>query len=296
MTDSTVNTNSADTSFVPQLDARQRAMLAEMGVRVWAPKPQSTAAVAVDEPVAKTSLPKPAVSAPPRAVERAVEAVVATAPKPAAVVPASAPARAPLAQPSLKPLPEGVANMDWTALQATVAECQACGLCQRRKNSVFGEGDRQADWLVVGDAPSEAEDAQGQPFVGDEGELLDNMLRAVGVSREKGAFVTAVVKCRPPASRNPSSEELAQCSGYLARQVALVRPKVIIAMGRFAYEVLTQRRDHLGKLRGEEHIYEGVPVIATYHPNALLRTQADKAKAWADLCLAMDVVARSTAP
>ena len=294
MTENTGDTCPADTSFVPQLDARQRAMLPEMGVRVWAPRPKSATSVAADEPVAKASLPKPPVSAPPRATVDVVKAAATTAPPSQPTVPASSTAQAPQPLPTLKPLPDGVATMDWAALQATVSGCEACGLCQRRKNSVLGEGDRQADWMVVGDTPSEAEDAQGKPFVGDEGALLDNMLRAVGVNREKGAFVTPVVKCRPPASRNPSSEELAQCSGYLARQVALVQPKVIIAMGRFAYEVLTQRRDHLGKLRGEEHAFEGVPVIATYHPNALLRTQADKAKAWADLCQAMDVVARST--
>jgi DNA polymerase len=183
--------------------------------------------------------------------------------------------------------------MDWPALQVAVSECAACGLCLRRKNAVFGLGDMQADWMVVGDAPTETEDAQVQPFVGPEGELLDNMLRAVGQSREKGAYVTSVVKCRPPASRNPSGEELAQCSAYLVRQVALLQPKVIIAMGRFSMEVLTQSKDHLGRLRGREHRFEGVPVIATYHPNALLRTPADKAKAWADLCLAMDVVERN---
>lgn len=186
--------------------------------------------------------------------------------------------------------------MDWAGLQAVVSDCQACGLCQRRKHAVWGTGDVNGDWLVVGDPPTAEEDAQGQPFVGPAGELLDNMLRAVGQSRERGAYLTSVVKCRPPSSAIPSSEELTQCSAYLARQVALVQPKVIIAMGRFATEVLTQSRDHLGKLRGREHLFEGVPVVATYHPTALLRTQADKAKAWADLCLAMDVVDRATTP
>ena len=298
MIENNVEMNPADTSFVPQLDARQRAMLAEMGVRVWAPKPKPVAASVVEESTAAVRLPRPSEHAPPRAVESPAR-VVADAPRSAPKAAASAvtaPERAPLTPSNLKPLPDGVSTMDWPALQATVASCEACGLCERRKNSVFGEGEQQADWLVVGDAPSEAEEALGQAFVGDEGELLDNMLRAVGVSREKGAYLTPVVKCRPPASRNPSSEELAHCSAYLARQVALVRPKVIIAMGRFAYEVLTQSRDHLGKLRGQVHAFEGVPVIATYHPNALLRTQADKAKAWADLCLAMDVVDRASTP
>lgn len=287
MHEDTLNTEAPDTSFVPQLDARQRAMLAEMGVRVWAPKPKPVALpVATEAPaVSAATAPAPATSvaapviAPPRAV----------APKPAPAP--EAPARAPQ-PPSLKPLPEGMAEMDWAALSNAANGCEACGLCQRRKNSVWGAGDVHADWLVVGDPPTEAEETQGQPFVGPEGELLDNMLRAVGQSREKGAYLTSVVKCRPPASRNPSGEELAQCSAYLARQVALVQPKVIVAMGRFALEALTQSKDHLGRLRGREHVFEGVPVIATYHPNALLRTSADKAKAWADLCLAMDVVER----
>jgi len=279
-----------DTSFVPHLDARQRAMLAEMGVRVWAPRPARAVpvAVAIDAPVA----PPPAVvQAPAAPREPTAPARVAAPP-----VPRTAPAVAEPKATSLKPLPEGIAAMDWGALEAAAGDCQACGLCQRRKHAVWGAGDVNGDWLVVGDPPSEEEDAQGQPFVGPAGELLDNMLRAVGQSREKGAYLTSVVKCRPPSSGIPSSEELTQCSTYLARQVALTKPKVIIAMGRFACEVLTQSRDHLGKLRGREHLFEGVPVIATYHPNALLRTQADKAKAWADLCLAMDVVDRATTP
>ena len=294
MNDDTPEMHAPDTSFVPQLDARQRAMLAEMGVRVWAPKPARQV-----PPVAAAATAAPEVVAPPErpAPQRAAPApapVPVRAPAPAVPVVAKAP-EVPQS-PALQPLPEGVAAMDWPALQAAVSDCAACGLCQRRKNAVLGQGDVQADWLVVGDAPSEAEDAQGLPFVGPEGELLDNMLRAVGQSREKGAYVTSVVKCRPPPSRNPSGEELAHCSAYLARQVALVRPKVIIAMGRFALEVLTQSRDHLGRLRGREHAFEGVPVIATYHPNALLRTASDKAKAWADLCLAMAVVERNAPP
>ena len=282
-----------DTSFVPQLDARQRAMLAEMGVRVWAPKPARAVPV-----VAATAAPTAAVvekpAAPPREPAVPTRAVAPVA-QPAPHTPPPPHKAAPSAS-ALQALPEGIAMMDWAPLQEAASACQACGLCQRRKNAVWGAGDIQADWLIVGDPPSEEEDAQGQPFVGPAGELLDNMLRAVGQSREKGAYLTSVIKCRPPSSAIPSSEELAQCSAYLARQVALTRPKVIIAMGRFAYEVLTQSRAHLGKLRGREHAFEGVPVIATYHPNALLRTQADKAKAWADLCLAMEVAERNAPP
>jgi DNA polymerase len=185
--------------------------------------------------------------------------------------------------------------MDWPALQAAVAGCEACGLCRSRKNTVFGTGDTQADWMIVGEAPGENEDLQGEPFVGVAGQLLDNMLRAIGRSRTgsgaQAAYIANVLKCRPPANRNPLPEEVVQCEPYLARQVALVRPKIILAMGRFAVQSLLQSNEPIGKLRGQVHRYQGVPVIVTYHPAYLLRTPADKAKAWADLCLAMETVA-----
>jgi len=185
--------------------------------------------------------------------------------------------------------------MDWPALQAAVAGCEACGLCHSRKNTVFGSGDIHAGLMIVGEAPGENEDLQGQPFVGAAGQLLDNMLRAVGRSRTgggaQGAYIANVLKCRPPANRNPLPEEVAQCEPYLARQVALVQPRIIIAMGRFAVQSLLQTQEPIGKLRGQVHRYQGVPVIVTYHPAYLLRTPTDKAKAWADLCLAMDTAA-----
>jgi DNA polymerase len=182
--------------------------------------------------------------------------------------------------------------MDWPALREAVANCQACGLCEKRKNTVFGTGSVQADWFIVGEAPGENEDLQGEPFVGAAGQLLDNMLRAVGRSRSgegtQGVFISNVLKCRPPANRNPQPAEVAQCAPYLARQVALVQPKLIIAMGRFAVQSVLQTNEPIGKLRGQVHRYQGVPVIVTYHPAYLLRTPSDKAKAWADLCLAME--------
>jgi DNA polymerase len=184
--------------------------------------------------------------------------------------------------------------MDWPALQAAVAGCQACGLCRSRQNTVFGVGDTGADWMVIGEAPGENEDRQGEPFVGAAGQLLDNMLRAVGRSREargeagRGIYIANVLKCRPPANRNPLPDEVAQCEPFLARQVALVRPKIILAMGRFAVQALLKTDEPIGRLRGRVHHYEGVPVIVTYHPAYLLRTPGDKAKAWADLCLALE--------
>ena len=187
-----------------------------------------------------------------------------------------------------------MATLDWPALREAVAGCEACGLCQGRTNTVFGVGDEQADWMVVGEAPGENEDLQGEPFVGAAGQLLDNMLKAVGRSRTgqgaQGAFIANVLKCRPPANRNPQPDEVAQCEPYLARQVALVKPKVIVAMGRFAVQALLKTNEPIGRLRGQVHHYEGVPVIVTYHPAYLLRTPTDKGKAWADLCLAMETL------
>lgn len=277
------------TSFVPHLDARQRAMLAEMGVRVWAPRAETAA---VD--VAPTSVPAPAPSAPvvppPAATRPAAAPVNRTAPRAAPETPLSAAPTPPEAAGRLRPA--GVAQMDWPALQAAVAGCEACGLCKTRRHTVFGVGGTAADWMIVGEAPGENEDLQGEPFVGAAGQLLDNMLRAVGRSRSgegsKGAYIANVLKCRPPANRNPQPQEVAQCEPYLARQVALVRPKIIVAMGRFAVQSLLRTEEPIGRLRGRVHRYEGVPVIVTYHPAYLLRTPADKAKAWEDLCLAME--------
>ena len=278
----------AATSFVPRLDARQRAMLAEMGVKVWAPRAVAPEAEGQAPAVAVAEVAPPAPARPP------VAAVVAAPARPPAVAPpvVPAPAAAPVVAPAERQRPADVAAMDWATLQSTVAGCEACGLCKSRRNTVFGVGDRQADWMIVGEAPGENEDLQGEPFVGAAGQLLDNMLRAVGRGRAgegaQGAYIANVLKCRPPANRNPQPAEVAQCEPYLARQVALVRPKIIVAMGRFAVQSLLRTDEPIGRLRGRVHRYEGVPVIVTYHPAYLLRTPADKAKAWADLCLAME--------
>jgi uracil-DNA glycosylase len=211
---------------------------------------------------------------------------------------ATSPSLPPPAPPSPSPAPTqglrpaGVDGMDWSQLQAAVEGCQACGLCRSRRNTVFGVGDAGARWMVIGEAPGEREDLQGEPFVGAAGHLLDNMLRAVGVSRqgsgEAGAYVANVLKCRPPANRNPQPEEVVRCEPFLQRQVALVRPRLILAMGRFAVQSLLRTTDPIGRLRGRIHTYEGVPVVVTYHPAYLLRNLPDKAKAWADLCLARE--------
>ena len=197
--------------------------------------------------------------------------------------------------------------MPWTALQQAVAGCQACKLCEGRRNTVFGVGQSaagdnapQADWLIVGEAPDENEDRAGEPFVGQPGKLLDNMLKAIGLARQRNVYIASVIKCRPPGNRNPEPSELAQCGHYLRRQIELLQPKIILAMGRFAINALLQasvpdvHKLPLGKLRGQVHRYasagRSVPVIATYPPAYLLRNLPEKARAWADLCLAMETV------
>jgi DNA polymerase len=183
-----------------------------------------------------------------------------------------------------------VDTMDWETLEQTVAACRACGLCEGRRNTVFGVGDRRADWLVVGEAPGEQEDLQGEPFVGPAGQLLDNMLRGIGLARGQGAYIANVLKCRPPGNRNPEPAEVAQCEPYLRRQVALLQPRIILAMGRFAVQSLLGTTEPIGKLRGRAHQYQGVPVVVTFHPAYLLRNLPEKAKTWADLCLALEVM------
>jgi DNA polymerase len=181
-----------------------------------------------------------------------------------------------------------VAALDWEALEARVAACQTCRLCEKRTNTVFGVGDRAADWMLIGEGPGENEDKQGEPFVGQAGKLLDSMLRALLLTRGENVYIANVVKCRPPGNRNPEPDEVASCEPYLQRQVALVKPKLIIALGRVAAQSLLKTEASIASLRGRVHRYENVPVIVTYHPAYLLRGLQDKGKAWVDLCLAFD--------
>jgi DNA polymerase len=187
--------------------------------------------------------------------------------------------------------------MDWDRLERSVAACTECALCKTRRNTVFGVGNRNAHWMLVGEAPGAEEDAKGEPFVGQAGRLLDNMLAAVGLARRgdeaHAVYIANVLKCRPPGNRNPEPSEVAQCEPYLLRQVALIRPKLIVVMGRFAAQSLLGTDATIGSLRGRVHSIRvgelAVPVVVTYHPAYLLRNLADKAKAWADLCLAQEV-------
>jgi uracil-DNA glycosylase len=274
---------------------RQAAMLKEMGLRVdvrpaelAVPVAQAVLPQAVGSEVASRS-PGPA----PRPV-----APGRTAAAPSALVQPPVQIHTPRTVVSRRAggneiAREDIAAMDWPELRSAVASCTACKLCEGRTKTVFGVGQVNAHWMVVGEAPGEQEDAQGEPFVGKSGQLLDNMLRALGLSREahsanpsKCAYIANSVKCRPPGNRNPAADELAQCEPYLMRQVALVQPKIILAMGRFAVQSLLRSTDPIGKLRGRVHHYQGVPLIVTYHPAYLLRNLEEKARAWDDLCLA----------
>ncbi len=174
----------------------------------------------------------------------------------------------------------------WIPLRATVSGCTKCALHQTRTQTVFGVGDENADWMLIGEAPGAEEDRLGDPFVGQAGKLLDSMLAAIGLSRQENVYIANVLKCRPPGNRNPSPEEVAQCSPHLLQQIELVKPKLILAMGRFAAQTLLKTDASISSLRGRVHRYAGLPLIVTYHPAYLLRTLEDKAKAWEDLVFA----------
>jgi uracil-DNA glycosylase len=303
------------------LDDRQRAMLAEMGVRVWWPQRSDAApsleagdasamtTVSTDpamggmgaagsaeaaSPESSAPLARPDVS-----VSVQAPSTRSTTREPVSLAPA--PVQAQGQGQVFAPLPEGLSSMGWAELQTAVQTCQSCGLCAARQTPVLGSGQGTARWMVVGDVPLDTDAQQGQPFTGPEGVLLDNMLKAVGVRRHgtsgtadagddtPEACLTHAVKCRPLNGRNPETTELATCAGYLSRQVALAQPRVILAMGRFAIQTLLGSTEPMGKLRGRLHNFQGVPVVVTYPPSSLLRTPADKAKAWADLVLALSV-------
>jgi uracil-DNA glycosylase family 4 len=179
-----------------------------------------------------------------------------------------------------------IARMDWPALKTAVATCEACVLCKTRTNTVFGVGDERAEWMIVGEAPGAEEDARGEPFVGQAGRLLDSMLAAVALRRGDNVYIANVLKCRPPGNRNPEPFEVAQCSPHLVRQIELIQPKLILALGRAAAQLLLNTDASIASLRGRLFRYQGVTTIVTYHPAYLLRNLPDKSKAWEDLCFA----------
>lgn len=194
--------------------------------------------------------------------------------------------------PTHSPLPQAtfpdsdICRLDWDGLKARVASCTRCPLHIGRTKDVFGVGDENADWLFVGEGPGAEEDKKGEPFVGQAGKLLDNMLASIGLNRISNVYIANIVKCRPPQNRNPELAEASTCLPYLERQIAMIQPKLIIALGRVAAQNLLKTDATIASLRGRTHTLNGVPLLVTYHPAYLLRNLADKAKAWEDLCQA----------
>lgn len=184
--------------------------------------------------------------------------------------------------------------MGWGELRECVAACTRCDLSQTRTNTVFGVGNPNADWLIVGEAPGAEEDRRGEPFVGRAGKLLDEMLRAIGQSRDS-VFIANILKCRPPNNRDPKPSESAECRPYLERQIELVQPKIVLAVGRIAAQNLLGSDEPVGRMRGRQHDLHGVPLVVTYHPAYLLRSPSQKSKSWSDLCLAARLAAEYAA-
>ena len=250
---------------------RQAAYLHALGVTRYEPRAVPAGTI--------SDRPEPAPPPPVEARQAAPQGrdVPAVRPQPAAAPPARPDAPDPAAA--------------WSLLTAQIAACTACGLSRTRTHTVPGVGDRQADWLIIGEAPGAEEDARGEPFVGRAGKLLDAMLRAVGLDRSRGVYITNIVKCRPPGNRDPAPDEAAACTGFLERQIALIGPKLILAVGKVAAHTLLGSEEPIGRLRGRVWHWRGtdLPIVATYHPAYLLRSPVEKRKAWDDLCLAQDV-------
>ncbi len=253
------------------MSARQEAILRELNLHpLWRLREGHSAAHPAAEPV--PSMPAQLVVAVERVAESAESHAVL-----------ENPAEAKAEKPSL-------ADLGWPQLKDLVKNCTACKLRASCTQTVFGVGDEQADWLFVGEGPGEDEDAQGEPFVGHAGKLLDNMLAAIKLKRGDNVYIANIVKCRPPGNREPGADEIAQCLPYLAQQIKLIQPKLIVALGKTAAASLLGRDDALANLRGKPHDYHGIPLIITYHPAYLLRAPLEKAKAWQDFCLAVETI------
>lgn len=241
------------------LDDRRKSVLAAMGIPLWELRRPATAQVP-ERPAATT------------------EADVEPQSPPVVDLPTAEAATGPM------PSPPDPSTLDWDGLETAVSQCRACSLCETRTQTVFGVGDRQARLMIIGEAPGAEEDRQGEPFVGRAGQLLDAMLAAIGLQREQ-VYIANILKCRPPSNRDPRAEEVVACSGWLGRQIALVEPELILAVGGVAAKNLLDTDQSVGRLRGRVHRLGevGVPLRVTYHPAYLLRRPEEKAKAWQDL-------------
>lgn len=275
------------------MNLRTESILREMGLApLWKLRGAEVAQeVDQPEPAAIQAAPVPL---PP--VEQEVPPRAPPEPQPRAVAERDAARRA-LESVSGEPVgptarPDTLADMGWEALQQAVAECRACALCKQRKQAVFGVGDRQAAWLFVGEGPGADEDERGEPFVGQAGKLLDAMLAAISLKRGDDVYIANAVKCRPPGNRTPELDETATCFPFLQRQIALIHPKLIVALGRPAAQTLLGVEVKIGEVRGRLLDYQGIPLIVTYHPAYLLRNLPEKAKSWEDLCFARRIMAK----
>ncbi len=246
-------------------DAVRRQYLTAMGVQIWERRSGATAVPAPGEPRASDS-------------NGGDGSILAFLQRPAA---------APIKQQANVPI--AIQTLDWQTLEQAVAGCTKCSLHAHRTQTVFGVGNKTAQWLFVGEAPGVEEDRQGEPFVGRAGQLLNAMLFAIGLKRQE-IYIANVLKCRPPNNRDPQGVEVECCEPYLLRQIELIAPKIIIAMGRFAAHSLMKTDMALSKLRRKPLAYHGIPLIVTYHPAYLLRNPIDKRKAWEDLCLAKSIM------
>ena len=270
------------------MNRRRDAILREMGLApLWRLRGAEPVEEAQPEPA--EPIPEPAVAVPVAAPAPASRPVPLARFAPPVALPADAPAEAP----ARRATPAGdIAGLGWDDLEARIRECDACALCKRRKQAVPGVGDRQADWLFVGEGPGAEEDERGEPFVGQAGRLLDNMLASIGLARGNDVYIGNAVKCRPPNNRTPETDELAACFPYLERQIALIKPRLIVALGRPAAQALLNQEVRIAAARGKLFEFGGIPVVVTYHPAYLLRNMADKAKAWEDLCFARATMKR----
>ncbi len=260
---------------------RRELLLAEEAQPEEIPShPVAEVAVPGEEVHARHPLPAVARAA-NKALAPLIEPKTSRAPHVPSIAPPTKKAEEPAVQDNARAL--RIAALDWSTLQSAVAECDACALCKTRQQAVFGVGNPHPDLVVVGEAPGEEEDRQGEPFVGRAGKLLDNMLAAIGEKRGERVYIANVLKCRPPSNRNPLPNEIALCAPYLQRQLELLAPKAILASGRFAAQLLLGTEAPLSALRGKPQQWHGIPVIVTYHPAYLLRNLPDKSKSWDDL-------------
>lgn len=253
-------------------------MLVEMGLGpVWRLREATEPVIATMTTVSEELL---------QPVLQAIDKRQETAPAKVAAIPASAFSARQIES-------AAVDTLNWPELTRQVAACQACPLSQHRKQAVFGVGDPQAHWLFVGEGPGADEDVQGEPFVGQAGKLLDNMLAALDLARGERVYIANAVKCRPPGNRTPEAAEMAACRPYLERQIALIKPKIIVLLGKAAVNAVLHEDKTLGGMRGQRHDYQGIPVVVTYHPAYLLRNLPEKAKAWEDLLFARRLLRES---